>query len=520
MSSFFKRLLSALLILMLFIPGALAADELPAISLGEIHASFQLPKNFSISLTPDTLEANEAWFASRQKKLDEVKKEFEDNHILFQAWTPEGDICLEITAVEDEWAKTYFDIEQQTAQLRGEYRANHLNDVFYPDYNFDSAEWQKSNKIGRFLMLKYVHRFGNDITHRGFAWRTIRNGYTITVDLKVYGRKLKGADNNILTKVMDSWAFTEILPLPLESAAQTIYYTQVPPSETYSGAFTVKGVAEADATVTATIMSWTRAEEPLTIDTVANKKGEFKMEVQLPAESTYGMSLTVTTPGGALYENLLFSTIVYDKKKIPVSFTGEFEAPSQTTQMRLVTNNDKVIMEGTSISGAKIQLMYDGKNIKKTVGGNGIFSFTIPTKLEEELEVTIAFSAKGGLQDRRFHFTIAREFTPSQRMAFIKEEAIKPSYKNLIEKLDGYTGRYMVYSLYPIEFNEVENNQWLVKMAMTSNKNGFKDMVYVLTDEMPTFTIESELRLYLECLGAYPNNLEEALPYFKWLFLD
>ncbi len=515
-----KIVLSLFFCLLFFLPLSMSAaeDSLPVINLDSIYATFQLPKNFTVFFTPDTLEENRPWLASKQKDFEEVKKELEDNHVLFQAWNPEGTISLEISAIKDDWAQTYFDIEQQTPQLRSEYRADHLNDALYPEYSFESAEWQSDKKIGRFLMLKYDHRFANAITHRGFARRTIRNGYTITVDLKVFGRSLKGADNNILNKVMESWAFTQILPLPLESAAKTIYYTQPPPSETNTGNFTVKGGAEADSQVIAMVMSWTREEEPLTFETVANKKGEFKLEIELPVESTYAMSLSVITPSGATYEDLLIQSIIFNKKRIPISFFNDFEEVSKSTEMPLVTNNDKVTLEGTSIKGAKVQLMYDDKNIKKTIGGDKTFSFPISTKEEKETQITISFTS-GSLPERRFHFTVIREFTQSQEMALIKDEAIKPAYKNLIDKIDGYTDRYMVYTLYPLSIEKTADSKWLMKMAMTSSKKGFSDKIYVVSEQMPTFTLETEVRLYLKCLGSYPDA-EDIVPYFSLLFVD
>ncbi len=518
MRIFLKGLLIALCLVILPLSGAFATGEQPVINLDEISATFELPKNFVTSLTPESLDANEAWFTATQKDRSEVEKDFEDRSVLFQAWNDENNICLEITGVKDEWANTYFDMEAQTAQIRSEYRAAHLNDEINPNYSFDEAEWQQNKSIGRFLMLKYVHRFGNDVTHRGFARRTIRNGYTITVDLKVFSRTLKASDNNILNKVMESWRFTQIHPLPIESAAKSIYYTQEPPKETNTGSFKVKGVADPEATVIGVLMSWTRDQEPLLIETTANKKGEFTLEIDLPAESTYGMSLTVKTQN-ATYEELLIRSILYNKGQIPVSFIGDFAQAAQSSDLHLVTNEDKVVLEGTSMKGAKIQLVYNGKNIKKNVGGNQSFSFNIPTKEEGSFEATISFNTATH-SERRFNFTVERKFTPSQQRAKIKEEAVKPAYGTLTDKLDGYTGRYMVYTLYPLSFEQVENDQWLIKMAMRSTKSGFKEIVYVQSSEEPGFTLETELRLYLECLGAYPIDTGEIIPYFKWLFAE
>lgn len=509
-------ILITLCIVLLPLPGV-ATSEGVAVSLDQIYASFGLPKNFTTALTPQTLAVNEPWLTAVQKELSEVEKEFEDNHILFQGWNQENNVCLEITAVEDTWAKEYFDIDGQTEQTQSDYKTAHLEDEIDTDYSYDDAQWEKSKKTGGFLSLEYVHRSGNDVTHRGVAKRTIRNGYTITVDLKVFGRSIKAADRNLLNKVMETWIFTQVLPMPSESASKAIYYTKAPPSETNSGKFTVKGVSYPEASVIGVLMSWTRDQEPILVETTANKKGEFTLDITLPNESTYGMSLTVETEAD-IYEELLVSSITYNKRQIPVSFTGDFAEAVKNSDLHLTTNESKVVLEGTSMKGAKIQLMYGGKNIKKNVGGNQSFSFDIPTKEEGTYDITIVFGTATH-SERRFNFTVERVFTPSQKRALIKEEAVKPSFNTLTEKIEGYTGRYMVYTLYPISVKKANENEWLIEMAMDATKSGFKNIIYVVSDEEPGFTMESELRLYLECLGSYPDS-ESIIPYFRWIFAD
>ena len=64
-------------------------------------------------------------------------------------------------------------------------------------------------------MLRYNFRQGGSVEHRGYQRRTIYNGYTITLDMKVLGgRQLKSADNKALNKVFDTLTFTQTLPLP------------------------------------------------------------------------------------------------------------------------------------------------------------------------------------------------------------------------------------------------------------------------------------------------------------------
>ncbi|NLB90010.1 MAG: hypothetical protein GX786_02155 [Clostridiales bacterium] len=519
----FKRF-SVLLIMMVLLTSvftpSLATTATP-VSLDSIYATCEIPKAFTTVLTPENLSAYESWLVVNQKNLATLQQDFKDRHVLVQAWNSDMDVCLEITATQDSWAEEYFDLEAQTSQVRSNYRNEHLNDTLYPGYSYDSAEWQKSSTIGRFLMLKYSFREDNKLTHRGYARRTIRNGYTITVDVQVFGRKLKGADNNLLNSVMDSWVFTQTLPLPTSSAANMVLFTQPPPSETNTGIFSVKGSAEPESTIIAVLSSWTRNEQ-VTVEGKANKEGNFSLDIELPFESLFVMSLTAITQT-ATHENLLVHTITYDKTMLPVSFLGDFSQAAQSSDMRMVTNEEKVVLEGLSMKGAKIQLLYDGKNIKKTVGGNQSFSFSIPTKEEREYDITISFSTKS-LSEKRYRFTVVREFTPSQKIASIKDEAVKPSYGNLVDKLDGYTGRKMVYTLYPLAITPSdEEGQWIIKVAFASNKNGFKDFAYVISDNQPSFTIENPVQMYLDCLGGYDVDEDGKVttyPYFQFLFAE
>lgn len=67
------------------------------------------------------------------------------------------------------------------------YRANHSNGTYCGalGYKFESCEWKNfGTEQGRFLMLKYTLREGGQ-ARRGLWRRTIRNGYTITLDMQV-----------------------------------------------------------------------------------------------------------------------------------------------------------------------------------------------------------------------------------------------------------------------------------------------------------------------------------------------
>ena len=68
---------------------------------------------------------------------------------------------------------------------------NHLKGESFKaeGYKIESAEWKKTAQ-GRFLMLKYKRNWNGE-TYRGYARKTIKNGYTILLDYKVFGRAIR-----------------------------------------------------------------------------------------------------------------------------------------------------------------------------------------------------------------------------------------------------------------------------------------------------------------------------------------
>ena len=182
------RRLSLILIVILMLAAAMPASA-ETYHFANIFMSVEVPNaTYLTQLTPDKLEDNEAYITSIGETVESMKQKFADEGILLWAYDAEKGRTLIISAVQDDSAKTLFDINQQTADTRASYRANHTNGVFYSktDYSFESCEWKNfGNEQGRFLMLKYARRMDGKIAYRGLWRRTIRNGYSITLDMRV-----------------------------------------------------------------------------------------------------------------------------------------------------------------------------------------------------------------------------------------------------------------------------------------------------------------------------------------------
>ena len=209
----------------------------------EIHARVTLnDTKYTTIITPETLKAHSQFLLNKGISTEDAQTTWEAEGILCQAWNEAGDVCVQVTAVKDQDAEAYFDIDQQTVNTRAAYRKAHLSgesfDVLGIDYA--SAEWKKTKQYGRFLMLQYSQKIGGEIHHRGYARKTIRNGYHIQLDYQVYGRSLKNADKNALDDVMDTWEFLEVWPRPVSGNA-ALFFTNEPPRETNTGKFTLEG---------------------------------------------------------------------------------------------------------------------------------------------------------------------------------------------------------------------------------------------------------------------------------------
>ncbi len=511
----------------LIVLGLCFAAALPGlcqvITLDAISATVEIPDSYTI-LTPGNMENYVQFLQSKGTTVDVMLKSFEAEGILLQAYGKSGDTCLQISALNDLDAQTYFDIDQQTPATRAKYRREHLDGDAYEvlGISYDSAEWKNTTAYGRFLMLKYVQRIGGKVDHRGYARRTIRNGYTITVDYQVFGRSVSGKDNNALNDVMATWRFLRILPMPgtgtgtgtgtatSAGAARQLVITQEPPRQTNGASFTVKGEATPGALISGSIMRMGTAEA-IPLNDTADKSGKFSFSVKLPQEGVYIMALTVSI-NGVDTEDLAFPEITYDKTMLPVSFDTAF--PEGLT-------SDKLVISGTTEKGVLVQCDVNGKDTQKKVGNNGKFSFTVDTSEEGNYSFAITFSKKG-LNDQRFTFYATREWSESELRKKVRDEAIKPAHSVLTSKIKGYTGHVMVYTAYVTEITK-SGEDWLIYMAFRKVNSVYRDIIVVRTQQEPNFTVDSQMKMYGRCTGMHldqDDSGEKEYPSFDLLFWD
>ncbi len=479
----------------------------------DIYATCELSDDYII-LTPDNLALHPEWLAAKGATEDAMLSDYEARGVLLQAWSQEGDVCVEITAVQDEMAKSLFDVDQQNTNARKSYHTGHSNGTLYPElgYKFSAAEWSNAKARGRFLMMKYSYEANNQY---GYLRRTIRNGFTISVDYQVFGRKTSAADSKAIDKIMADWTFTQTLTKPAD-CVPNLFFDSEPPAETSTGKFSVKGTGEPGLKIIAVLMRMS-SPNPITVEETVNKSGNFSIDVTLPNEGVWLMTLTVLN-GETVTEEVFFDTTTYQKGLLSIDLDEDIPT---------VLTEDTLTVSGKTVKQTTVQCIVDGPNtFTKQVRTNnsGKFSFKIPTDKEGEYVITLVFEKKN-YDPRRTQTVATRTLTEEDIRADIRAQGNKthPAYTTLKDKLKGYTGRVMGYNLHVMSV-EQSGEEWISFMAMRKTNSGaYRDIVAVMSVEEPTFTAGSQVRIYATCTGGYEVQGEDkttTYPAFDLLFWE
>ena len=491
--------------------GTLSQASAKVFQFRDISLTADIPDDY-IRLTKDNLDLHPEWVESQHTTKEQLIAQWEADGTLLTCWSPQGDVRIIFTAVQDADAAQYFDLDQQTAKVRADFRNRFVKDKILQNdgYTVQSAEWKKTTSAGRFLNIRYK-RDSSGTIYRGFMRRTVRNGYTIIVDYQVHGRNRKGTDTTAITSLMNNMSFTSIQTKTAQSVTSVTLESE-PPTETNTGFFVVKGTCEPNLHLVGVVMRMS-SPNPLRLETTADKKGAFSLKVNLPEEGLWLMTLSVMN-GETLVDEKVFNTTTFQKNLLPVNFTETFpeNIPSNTT-----------IISGTTSKAVTVQCIVESIGFNKSVrtNGTGKFTFKIPTATEGQYDVVMNFEKKG-LSGRRMNFTGTRTIGEGDYKATIREQAIKPAYSNLIKRIEGYTGRIMGYNLYYVQ-SAAFGDQWVITMGMDKTDKGYKNIVVVLAKEEPDFATGTRLKMYGTLSGTYQLNVdgnEKSYPSFDLLFFD
>lgn len=473
----------ALLLTLVFSAFALAETY----SFGDVRAAVTLPDDFEQVLTPYNLGLNRDWLEQHGLDHDSLSNTFDQEGVLLMAYDEEEGRTLVITALRDVDGQTYFDLNNQDESMRKEFRVSHTNGTAYGvlGYTYTSAKWANYGKNAlRFLQTEYTLRQEGELICAGYQRRTIRNGYTITLDMQIRGRSPKQADNSLLEKVMKTWEFTEVLPMPALPIKLSL--TSAPPTETSEAAFTIKGTTVRKAQVTATLFSL-GTTSGLTFTDTANNSGNFSIKVTLPSQGVYSLTLTAELEGSITAQRLY--SVTFRQGMLPVDLTV---TPGDSL-------DDETIVSGTTEAGAKTQLSVSGPiSYNKIVSGNQ-FSFKVDTHLEGTYQFVLAITKKG-MHDRTYSFTGTRTYSDSERGDKIRANAKKMAYANLARTEN--QGKSIWVEGYITGVTQ-SINEWVVTFALTKSGNSYKDVCYVICQEKPAYPSDAKVRVYGTAAGTY-----------------
>ena len=482
-----RKFLSVFVGMMLLTLAFSAVGLAETYSFGDIRASVSIPEEFEQVLTPYNLGTNRDWLEQHGLDHDALSNSFDQEGVLMMAYDEDNGRTLVITALRDVDGQTYFDLNNQDEAMRKEFRVSHTNGTAYGllGYSYTSAKWANYGKNAmRFLQTEYTLRQEGELICSGYQRRTIRNGYTITLDMQVRGRSAKQTDSALLEKIMKTWEFTEVLPMPALPIKLSL--TSAPPTETSEATFTIKGTTAKKAKVTATLFSLGTTGGQTFTDT-ANNSGSFAIKVTLPSQGVYSLTLTAELEGSITAQRLY--SVTFKQGVLPVELTV---TPGDSL-------DDETIISGTTEAGAKIQLSVSGPvPYNKIVSGNK-FSFKVDTNVEGTYQFVLAVTKKG-MHDRTFSFTGTRSYTDSERGEKTRANARKMAYANLAKTEN--QGRSIWIEGYITSVTQ-SINEWVVTLATTKSGSGYKDVCYLICQEKPTYPMESKVRVYGTAAGTY-----------------
>ncbi len=492
-----KRLTLMLLIIVLLLsllPTALAEGY----TFASIHAGITLPDGvYQTVLTPENLASNEAFIQSKGGSVATWEADFKAKGILLQAYDTANDRVLVITALDDVDGKNIFDVNKHGTDVRARYRLSHGASGAYNvlGYRYDSVSWKNFKDIGRFLQLRYQYRLNGEVAHRGYQRRTIRNGYTITVDMQVFNRQLTAQDNTALNKVFNTFTFSQVLPLPVLPIS--LNETQTAPVETASSTFTMKGRTKPQASLHAVLISFSNNTTKV-FDTKANKNGDYSLKITLPGEDVYVMTLTVQSEG--LEDFSKSYNIQYKEGLLPVTITS---APPASFQGNLF-----VLTGVTSEAGVKATLTVNGNKTEKNVARNKEFSFELDTTKEGAYDIRLVLS-KRNLEDRVFTYTMTREVSQQAREEAAKAAALTPTYAQLISDPNAFDGKLLRFEGTLVE-KENTTDSWVLRFALKKDGGVFSDFLIITSDREPTLAINQTATVYGVMTGMNISKDEQG----------
>ena len=265
-------LLPILVLLLVAICACAAAEtEYP---LNAVSGKISFDESRYIVLTPENLSDHPDLLTSISRTAEELRTDWTERNVLLQAWSKDQKTCVEVSLFQDDASAKYFDVEARSGAERRQYYNDILTAAREQGYVVTDPNLKMHAKSGHYVMYQYLRSVdGQD--YRGIARKTVRKGYTLFVDYKVFDRKPTRTDEDRSRHIINSVEIdtTVVSAAPVVNgqeapvadaassgvpagAANTLSVTVLPPAKTNDGVFTVEGTAYPGSEVIVVAMRW------------------------------------------------------------------------------------------------------------------------------------------------------------------------------------------------------------------------------------------------------------------------
>ena len=455
-----KGLLLALAACLLLGRAALAQT----VTMPAAYCSFDYPGSWLV-LSPQRCTIYEPVLTRMGLDADAMAEEMEARGVLTRAIPESGGEALSVIIRTDAASEAIYDISEASDEQRRSLKSRALDDRLWErtGYRAQDAAWQIEG--GRYwLFVHYAETDQGNVLSRGLRYFTIRNGMYLELDWNLTGRRFTNRDLAAFRNRLSDFAFLEIGTPP---ARHTALECELP-TETNEAALRLAGTATPRSALLLTADDGKGNAETL-CEEEAEADGRFVLEVMLPREGTWHLTLTAQAEGREAA--VLDSDVAYSEKTLPVSGIRE----------TMISTGDKFMVSGKTLSGASLQLVTPYGVTKKRTDKDGAFSFELTTRDVGSYSYTLLIDRKGYSQ-RRLPFTVVREQTDEQERQAIRDRAVRISYAELSRDLAKNRGSILNLYGYVEAVSEAGESRYVRLLYSRDKKNGWFNPVILVSD--------------------------------------
>lgn len=483
------------------------------IEMEDVYLSFDYPDSWLV-VSPQLARVYAPLLDEAGIDAEVLAQEMIDQQVASRAYSEDFTQRLSVITLADDLSGEIFDMKNvtdaQRKTMRSRAEANKLFET--TGLRTQDTEWQKEG--GEFwLYVHYTVTRGDKTVGRGIRYMTVKNGMYVILDWQKDEGRFGNRELNAFRRRIADIAVTKQITEPVHSVKLTASI----PAETTTSELVITGETGANASLVAEAPDGNGVMQTLSVGR-AGANGKFSLNVSLPEEGAYAITLTAQSEG--MNPTTVSGTTVYSAKTLPVTLEG---MDGLTDGAVVTVESDTVRIKGKTLSGVQMQLVTPFGLSKKRADNDGTFSFELNTKDEGTYEYTLICD-KSGFDQRRIRFTLTRVITDSQGKQRIKDGAEKISYKNLQKNRAEDQGKVM--SLYgPVVSSESAGGTYYVRLMFNKGADGewFNPVVIVAGEDMGA-KVGDMMGVVATVAGVFEEQdaagNDVAVPRFELVFVD